>query len=305
MPINASPQYQKAEKEYLLAKSKEDRIEKLKIMIQLSPKHKGAESLLAELRHRLSKLKEEIKKEKEIKKRTGNRGIAVKKECDSQIVLLGMANSGKSLILNKLTNANSLVSDIPFTTKKPVIGTLDMGMKIQVVEIPSLKLNEEDKELLSIANTSELICLVVSNSIELKKILNELKDYHINNKKIVILNKIDKLNPEEEEKIRKISFFVKISALNNYGINELKKKIFEHLGVIRVYTQENNKISKEKPLILKENSKIKDACQKIHKDFLKNFDFARIWGPSAKFSGQRVGGEHILKDQDILEIHTK
>ena len=305
MPINASPQYQKAEKEYLSVKTKEERIEKLKVMIQLAPKHKGSESLLAELRHRLAGLKDDIRKEKEIRKRTGKHSLAIKKEGDAQVVLIGLTKSGKSSLLNKLTNANALTSEIPFVTKRPEIGTLDLGIKIQIVEIPSLKLNEEDKELLSLANNADLICIVATNSFELKKVLDELKKFNIDNKKIVIINKKDKLFQEEEEKIRKISFFIKVSALKDENFDELKEKIFENLGVIRVYTKEREIISKERPLILKQRSNIKNACEKIHKDFVKNFDYARIWGPSAKFPGQKVGIEHILKDKDILEIHTR
>ena len=305
MPINASPQYLKAEKEYLLVKSKEERIEKLKIMIQLAPKHKGSESLLKVLRKRLANLKEEVKNDKEIRKHAGKHSLSIKKEGGAQVVLIGLANSGKSSLLNKITNSKAEVSEIPFTTKKPLIGTLDLGIKIQLIEIPALKLNKEDKEILSIANVTDLICIVATNSAELKKILDELREFDIDTKKIVIINKSDLLTREEEEKIRKISFFIKTSAKTGENIETLKEKIFENLGLIRIYTKERNIISKEKPLILKENSNIRQACEKIHKDFVKNFDYARIWGQSAKFPGQKVGMEHILKDHDILEIYTR
>ena len=43
----------------------------------------------------------------------------------------------------------------------------------------------------------------------------------------------------------------------------------------------------------------------VHKDFIRKFRFARIWGKSAKFDGQQVGIEHKLKDDDIVELHLK
>ena len=46
MPINASPHYLAAEKEYFKAKTPEERLEKLKKMLSLAPKHKGAGNLL-------------------------------------------------------------------------------------------------------------------------------------------------------------------------------------------------------------------------------------------------------------------
>ncbi|MGE4275511.1 MAG: TGS domain-containing protein, partial [Candidatus Methanomethylophilaceae archaeon] len=40
----------------------------------------------------------------------------------------------------------------------------------------------------------------------------------------------------------------------------------------------------------------------IHRTFRPNFRYANIWGPSAKFPGQMVGLEHVVKDGDIISI---
>jgi ribosome-interacting GTPase 1 len=48
-----------------------------------------------------------------------------------------------------------------------------------------------------------------------------------------------------------------------------------------------------------------DLAKKIHKDFAKNFRYARVWGKSVKFPGQRVGADHVLEDGDIVEIHAR
>ena len=50
---------------------------------------------------------------------------------------------------------------------------------------------------------------------------------------------------------------------------------------------------------------VEDAARIVHKDFVKNFKYAKVWGPSAKFDGQQVGLDHELKDTDIIEIFTK
>jgi len=63
----------------------------------------------------------------------------------------------------------------------------------------------------------------------------------------------------------------------------------------------NGKIE-EKPMVLKKGATIKDVCIKLHRDFLKNFKFAIIEGPSADFSRQRVGLNHKLEDGDIVTI---
>ena len=58
------------------------------------------------------------------------------------------------------------------------------------------------------------------------------------------------------------------------------------------------------PLILLKGSTVKEMCIKLHKDFLKKFRFAKIWGPSSKFPGQTKMLEHKLMDNDIVEIST-
>ena len=38
-------------------------------------------------------------------------------------------------------------------------------------------------------------------------------------------------------------------------------------------------------------------------DFIKKFKFARIWGDSAKFPGQKQSLKHVLVDKDVVELH--
>ena len=67
--------------------------------------------------------------------------------------------------------------------------------------------------------------------------------------------------------------------------------------------QPSKETDKEEPLIIKKDSTIKDVCRKIHKDFLKKFRFARVWGKSSKYPGQKFNLKHTLEDEDVLELH--
>ncbi len=301
MVVNSSPQYQRAEKEYLLARTTEEKIERLKVMIQLCPKHKGSEAMLAELRRRLAKLKEELQKEREIKKRKGH-GINIRKEQDAQVVMIGLTKSGKSTLLSRLTNASPEISEYPYTTTKPEIGTLDMGCKIQIIEVPSLKPKGDNKELLSLASTADLVLVVISDINELRELSEELKKYP---KKVLVVNKKDLLDENELRILLNFKNSIAISAENNEGIKELKDRIFENLDIIRVYTKEPGKKPTANPLVLKKGANIKKVAEKIREDYVKRFLFARVWGKSAKFPGQKVGISHMLEDDDIVEIHLK
>ncbi len=304
MPINAHPDYLAAEKEYLAAQTLEEKIEKLKKMISLSPGHKGAENLRAQLRTRLKKLLE--KQEKSKKKPVSKQGI---KKHDMQAVLVGKENSGKSSLLKLLTNAEPKISELPFTTTEPQIGMLEYaGTQIQLIENPAIDSENYDKGL---TNNTDTILIIVTRIEEIEEILNKINANQA--KKIIVFNKIDVLNQNQKRKLEaylssKKYNYILISTKTPEGIEELKGKIFQSFDKIRIYTKEPGKeieINQEVPLVLPRDSTIKDVAEKILKGFSEQIKETRIWGPSSKFPGQVVGLKHIVEDMDIVEFKTK
>ncbi len=266
MPLNATAEYYKAEEKFLSAKTREEKISALEEMIRQCPKHKGAEKLLAQLKSKLSKLKNQAEA------KASRKGTAIKKEGDAQVCILGMPNSGKSTLLRRLTNAKPEVSDVPFTTSEPEVGTMDFeGVKIQLVEIPSMfKRNH-----MSIVQNSDAVLIVYKNK-------------------------------EEKHEILKIMDEFKIEKPVSYAegdINEIKKNIWKNLSLIRIYTRVNEKYDDKRPMVMKSGSTVKDVVLHLHKDFLKYFKFARVWG-STKFPGEKVGLKYVLSDKDVIEIHA-
>ena len=47
---------------------------------------------------------------------------------------------------------------------------------------------------------------------------------------------------------------------------------------------------------------IQDFCDKIHRSILKDLKHALVWGTSVKHQPQRVGKEHVLHDEDVVQI---
>jgi ribosome-interacting GTPase 1 len=112
----------------------------------------------------------------------------------------------------------------------------------------------------------------------------------------VLRNAIDKLHQKRWD-------VCAISAKNKENLDHLKEQIFLHLRLIRIYMKPvGKKADYVQPMILREGQTVADACRYIHRDFHRNFRYASVWGPSAKHSGQKVGLEHVLKDQDVLTI---
>lgn len=302
MPINASPHFERAQVEYENAKTTEQKIRCLKKMIVLAPKHKGAENLNANLKTRLKKLKYSNEKEKKAGK-SSFKGI--KKE-DMQSVIVGFTNSGKSSLINLLTHASPEIANYDFTTKHSIIGMMPYsGTNIQLIETPAIESEYYDKGLV---NTADTIIILVTKLEQIEKIKKKLENSY--GKQIIVLNKIDKLSENEKRKLsatlasKKYNFVV-ISTKTKEGIETLKDKLFTSFRKIRVYTKEPGKEKTKRPIILNPNSTVKHIAEKILHGFSKKVKETKIWGPSSKFPGQKVGLAHQLKDMDIVEFKTK
>ncbi len=301
MPINAGYEYLNAEKDYLEAQTTEEKISCLEEMIRTAPKHKGSENLLAGLKLRLKKLREQQEKSKKIGK-SSRKGI--KKE-GYQCVLIGLPNSGKSSLLAALTNAKPKISPHPFTTNEPEIGTLiHEGVKAQIVDLPSIGSENFD---VGTANTADCLLIITEKLEDLRQIEPKLTKTY--GKRIIVLNKSDLLSPEQLRKLettlrsKRINGLI-ISSSAGEGISELKEKIFREMNVIRIYTKEPGKSPSNIPVVLPSGSKVIDVAESILKGFSQKVKETRITGPSSKFPNQKVGLSHVLKDKDIVEFHT-
>ena len=294
MPVNAGPEYFAAEKRYSEARTTEQKIVALQDMIRTAPHHKGAENLLADLRKRLSKLKKEALIER---KKSHKPKFVIRKEGAAQICIIGLTNSGKSTLLNSLTNAKTKIADYPYTTKEPQVGMMVYNdLQFQLIEIPS----SFNSESLGLLHSCDLIILVLDATQKIDKqkddLMKLLKQNRLDSKKMVFVKNKSKVCGLNQNVIC-------LDAQAGVGLGELKEKIWESLDLIKVYTKSPNKTRDIPALALEKDSTVEDLAKEIHNDFIKTFKFARIFN-STKFSGKRVGLEYKLRDNDVVEIHT-
>jgi ribosome-interacting GTPase 1 len=140
MPVNLTAEAQAAQRAYEEASGLEERIEKLVKFISLIPKHKSSEKMVALYRHRLTVLRRE-QEERRIRRKmaTGGPSYSLAKEGAGQVVIVGVTNSGKSALLNRLTGAKAKIGDYEFTTQLPEPGVLKYGgTDIQIIDMPAL-----------------------------------------------------------------------------------------------------------------------------------------------------------------------
>lgn len=165
MPANLTPAYAAAELRYRQAATAEERLEALREMLAVIPKHKGTEKLQADLKRRLSKAQEE----QEHRRRSGGARHHdpghVPREGAGQVALLGPPNSGKSSLLAALTHAHPEVAPYPFTTRLPLPGMMPFeDVQVQLVDTPPFAGGTFDPVLVNVARGADALAVVFALS---------------------------------------------------------------------------------------------------------------------------------------------
>ena len=94
-----------------------------------------------------------------------------------------------------------------------------------------------------------------------------------------------------------------VSAERGDGLPELKKALYDALGVIRIYTKQPGKpADMASPFTCPVGSTVVELAALVHRDFAEGLKSARVWG-SAQFDGQTVKRDHVLRDKDVVELH--
>ncbi len=330
MPANLPPQYLEAERHYREAKSIPEKIKALESMLAIMPKHKGTDKLRGQLRSKLSKLKSESERKGDV----GRKGFLfnVKREGLAQVLLLGCANVGKSQLVLALTNATPVVADYPFTTRKPIPGMMPFeNVQIQLVDVPPINFEIGEAWLSPMARNADALIIMVDLDgdplAQMEEVLAKLQGIRIiplgfedeapheegvsfleQRRTVIVANKLDLDGTKEKEGILKERYgrsfpVFSLSATKGAGLEDLREGIFKALGVIRIYTKPPGKEADfSEPVILRKGSTVEDAATSVHKDFMSNMRFARIWG-SEKYQGQMVKRDYVLQDGDIIEFH--
>lgn len=346
--------------------SQEERIEEIEKEILKTPYNKATQHHIGLLKARLAKLKEAVAS----RKKTGGTGFNIKKQGMATVAFVGFPSTGKSTLLNALTNAQSKVAAYEFTTLDAIPGALKhKGALIQLVDLPGIIGGAavgkgRGREILSAARIVDLVLMVIDKPEQLLPIETELnrvgirlnrqppdvkiqrrdrggldvsiatKLTHMDEKTlremliefgitnasvlvrdditqdelidvlsgnrayipgIVVMTKLDRTGPREG--------YLQVSAHTGENLDKLKDAIFSKLKFIRIYMRpQGGEPDYSEPLMLERGATVREACQKLHRSFEGRFRFARISGPSAKFDDQKVGLDHVLKDEDILTL---
>jgi hypothetical protein len=254
----------------------------------------------------------------------------VHREGAGQVALVGPANTGKSSLVARLTKARPDVADYPYTTREPLPGMMPFeNVSIQLVDLPPLSEEHVEPWLFDAIRGADLYWLVVGSERPLKQLEAAralLRNGRIeirpagepepaavepgwrSRRALVVVTGLDREGAAEnaaalDELLEGRWPIVPVSSATGQGLEDLRRRTFEALDVVRVYTKQPGKPpDRETPFTLPRGATVGDLAERIHKDVKAHMKFARVWGKGV-FGGQTVQRDHVLEEGDVVEIH--
>jgi len=327
MPANLTPIYKEAEARFKAAVTREEKIAALEEMLRVIPKHKGTEHLQADLRSRLSKLRQEPARKKPGK----GPSHRIPREGAGQVMLAGPPNSGKSSLVARLTHADPEVAPYPMTTLKASPGMMPFeDIAFQLVDLPPLCHEHVEPWVYDLVRGSDLVWIVISARAPLQglELVGELlstkaiglyspaapqpgsrRPGWTYKRAILVVTGMDLPGARDDlDALGELMDIpwpqVPVSTTTGEGMDALGPACYKALDIIRIYSKEPRKEPDlSRPFTLPRGSTVEDLARAIHKEIAQGIKFARVWGTSA-FDGQSVHEHHVLEEGDVVELHT-
>ena len=329
MAANLTAQYLKAEERYRAARTADEKVDALQEMLREIPKHKGTSHMQADLKHKIAQAKKEVGKKPATARQASEYHFS--REGAGQVVVIGPPNSGKSSLLGRLSNAEVVVADYPFSTRKPqpcMVAFEDV--QIQMIDTPPVSRDFFETWLAGIVrNADQVVVLLDLASDDLlddyEVVLARLEDHKLRflaepaerfaadgvalKKTFLAGNKAD--SPRAQENLALLAELVgdrfeivTLSAKTGEGIDAWLRRVYRGLGVIRAYSKQPGKEADTDPVLLPRGATVGDFARSIHKEFAEKLKYAKHWGAAGKFDGQMVNRDFELSEGDVIELHV-
>ncbi len=332
MPANLPPEYHEAKDRYEDATDPDEELNALRDMLSNLPKHKGTDKIQARLRRKISETKEKKRaQQKKQKKQKEGRSISIERQGSGQIYVYGPPNSGKTTILNELTSLDRKTGDYPHTTREPYPGMMKYeNVDIQLVDFPPLTPDYIPAWVNPLLRGADGLCHIVDagsescledleESLEIleeEKIIPSWQESRLPPEDsgymvkptLLVANKMDVEGAEERIEIVRELYGedfdpLPVSAKEGKNLDRVREGIWKLLGKIRIYSRPKGEDPDwEKPYTIPEGSTVQDFAEAVHREIAGNLQYARIWGNDQLHDGQRIQRDHVLSDEDQVQL---
>jgi small GTP-binding protein len=288
-------------KRRLVGKDGSERIRELQAILAELPGYRSGP--YADIRKWVESQLEQTRTRKRVVHRDS---ISVRREGAAQIALVGPPNAGKSSLLQALSNIQIKTGAYAFTTTRPVPALTRVGgVLVQLVEIPGLIEGASEgrggaRPLLGVLRGADAIlyCHDATAPVEeLLAVMAEVTEAGIERPAVIAATKSDEAGGATLRAAFPGLEVVEVSVLDDASVDRLRETIWRMTGLMRVYLRDG-----EAPVALTPPATVADVAHSIHHELGERCTGARVWGPSARFDGQRVGRSHVLADGDTVEI---
>jgi len=227
--------------------------------------------------------------------------LSVRREGAAQIALVGAPNAGKSSLLQALSSVQVRTGDYAFTTTRPVPALIRLrGILVQLVEIPGLLEGASEgrgggRALLGVLRGADAIAYchdAAAPLATLETVRGEVAAAEIAVPQLLVATKTDESPPFAYPDLE----VVPVSVLDDDSLDRLREALWRLTGLIRISLRDGE------PVALRPPATVVDAARSVHGELAGRCRGARVWGPSARFPGQRVGRDHVLADDDLVEV---
>ena len=295
-------------KRRLIGKEGRERVREVNALLAELPDYKNGP--YADLR---KSLLAEVEESRQRSNAVHRDSIAVRREGAAQIALVGPPNVGKSSLLQALSEIQIKTGDYPFTTLRPIPALTRIGgVLVQLVEIPGLieGANEDrggGRALLGVLRSADAIVYCTradADPEELRPVRAEVTLAGIEKPAFIAATRADEASPLAIERLRRAFSdleVIPVSVIDEASLQAFRDAVWRLTGLIRVQLRSMGETDPE-PLALEPGATVEDVADWVHHDLATSFIGARVWGPSARFEGQRVGRDHAVEDGDVVEI---
>ncbi|KAL4194589.1 hypothetical protein AMTRI_Chr05g60120 [Amborella trichopoda] len=323
-----------------------EKIKEIEAEMARTQKNKATEYHLGQLKAKIAKLRTQLL-EPPKGSSAGGDGFEVTKFGHGRVALIGFPSVGKSTMLTLLTGTHSEAASYEFTTLTCIPGIIHYNdTKIQLLDLPGIIEGASEgkgrgRQVIAVAKSSDIVLMVLDASkseghrqiltkeleavgLRLNKrppqilfredaTVDDLIDVIEGNRRymkcIYVYNKIDVIGIDDVDRLARQPNSVVISCNLKLNLDRLLAKMWEEMGLVRVYTKpQGQQPDFSEPIVLSSDRggcSVEDFCNHIHRNLLKDLKYVLVWGTSARHYPQHCGISHMLHDEDVVQVVKK